>query len=63
MILGISEVPMNVLLLAAPLFAGIMFDATGSYNVPFATVSAVSFAGAASFLFLGKPPESAPDDA
>ena len=32
-----------------------MFDATGSYVIPFSTVAAVSFIGAASFLFLGEP--------
>ena len=58
-ITGISMIPMNFMLLAAPLFAGIMFDATGSYQVPFLTIAVVSFAGAASFMFLGQPP--APD--
>ena len=62
-ITGISMIPMNFLLLAAPLFAGIMFDATGSYQVPFATVAVVSFVGATAFLFLGEPPASALDDA
>ena len=62
-ITGISMIPMNFLLLAAPLFAGIMFDSTGSYQVPFATVAVVSFVGATAFLFLGAPPTSALDDA
>ncbi len=54
-ITGISMIPMNVLLLASPLFAGIMFDATGTYTVSFAVVSVVSFVGSALFLFLGGP--------
>ena len=58
-ITGISMIPMNVLLLASPLFAGIMFDATGTYTVSFATISVVSFLGSALFLFLGDP-SSAP---
>jgi cyanate permease len=52
-------IPMNVLLLVAPLFAGIMFDATQSYTVPFAIVAAISLAGSALFLLLGNP-EAAP---
>ena len=54
-ITGISMIPMNVLLLAAPLFAGIMFDATGTYTVPFTTISVVCFIGSALFLMLGDP--------
>ncbi|MFQ6027071.1 MAG: MFS transporter [Dehalococcoidia bacterium] len=54
-ITGISMVPMNVFLLASPLFAGIMFDLRGSYMVPFLVVAVVSFFGAGLFLFLGSP--------
>jgi MFS family permease len=54
-ITGISMIPMNVLLLAAPLFAGLMFDITASYAVPFITIAAVSFVGSALFLLLGEP--------
>lgn len=54
-ITGISMVPQNVLLMVAPLFAGIVFDATGSYTVPFATVAIISLAGSACFLMLGSP--------
>lgn len=62
-ITGISMIPMNFLLLAAPLFAGIMFDATGSYQVPFLTIAVVSFVGAVSFLLLAEPPKLDPDNA
>lgn len=54
-ITGVSMIPMNVLLLVAPLFAGIMFDITGSYRVPFITVAIVSFFGSALYLLLGQP--------
>ena len=54
-ITGVSMIPMNVFLLAFPLFAGVMFDATGSYNIPFSTVAVVSFVGALLFLMLGDP--------
>ena len=54
-ITGISMVPMNVLLLASPLFAGIMFDIQGTYVVPFTVVAVVSLIGSALFLPLGAP--------
>ncbi len=54
-ITGISMLPMNLFLITAPLFAGYMFDYTGSYAVPFTTVAVVSFLGSTLFLFLGKP--------
>ncbi|PKB72269.1 MAG: hypothetical protein BZY87_01260 [SAR202 cluster bacterium Io17-Chloro-G6] len=54
-ITGMSMIPMNVLLLASPLFAGIMFDATGTYTVSFTVVAVVSFFGSALFLLLGEP--------
>lgn len=54
-ITGVSMVPMNVLLLASPLFAGIMFDLQGTYVVPFTVVALVSLIGSALFLPLGAP--------
>ena len=54
-ITGISMIPMNIMLLVFPLFAGIMFDAVGSYQIPFSVLAVVSFFGAAMFLLLGKP--------
>ena len=54
-ITGMSMIPMNILLLAAPLFAGIMFQTTQSYTIPMAVVGLVSLAGSALFLFLGAP--------
>ena len=54
-IMGISMIPMNVLLFILPLFAGYMFDTTGSYAIPFTTVAAVGFVGATLFLLLGEP--------
>lgn len=54
-ITGMSMIPMNILLLAAPLFAGIMFQTTQSYTIPMAVVGIVSLAGSALFLFLGAP--------
>ncbi len=54
-ITGISMVPMNVLLLASPLFAGYMFDLQGTYLVPLTVIALVSLVGAALFLPLGAP--------
>ena len=54
-IMGMSMVPMNVLLFAMPLFAGYMFDKTGSYAIPFTTAAVVGVAGATLFLLLGEP--------
>ena len=54
-ITGISMIPMNIMLLVFPLFAGIMFDAVGSYLIPFSVLAATSFVGSTMFLLLGKP--------
>jgi MFS family permease len=54
-IMGMSMLPMNVLLFAAPLFAGYMFDTTGSYVIAFTTFAVVSGLGASLFLLLGDP--------
>ena len=59
-ITGISMIPMNILLLAAPPFAGLMFDRTGSYMIPMATIGAVNLFGSSLFLFLGAPGSGAP---
>ena len=61
-ITGISMIPMNALLLASPLFAGIMFDATGTYTMSFTVLAVVCFVGSALFLMLG-PPAAAPSQA
>jgi len=61
-ITGMSMIPMNVLLLASPLFAGIMFDATGTYTLSFIVVAVVCFIGSGLFLMLG-PPSAAPSQA
>tara|TARA_B100001765_G_C19485256_1_gene330935 strand:- start:73 stop:1395 length:1323 start_codon:yes stop_codon:yes gene_type:complete len=54
-IMGMSMIPMNILLFSAPLFAGYMFDTTGSYFIPFVTIAVVSATGASLFLMLGEP--------
>ena len=54
-ITGISMIPMNVLFMAMPLFAGIMFDQRGSYFIPFTVVAILSTIGSVLFLMLGDP--------
>ena len=54
-IMGLSQLPMNIAMIFAPLFAGYMFDTTGSYIVPFTTFAALTFMGAVMMLFVRKP--------
>ena len=54
-ITGISMVPMNILLLITPVFAGFMRDATGTYDVAFLTIAGVCLFGSYLFLLLGEP--------
>ena len=51
-ILGISMVPMNILLFCAPLYVGYIRDMTGNYDVGFLTVAVVCFVGSLFFLLL-----------
>ena len=55
-ITGLSNVPSNILWFAAPIFAGLMRDATGTYDVSFLTVAAVTLFGSFLFLLVGEPP-------
>ena len=55
-ITGISMIPMNVLMLAAPLFVGILADARADgYFWSMGVIGAVSLLGSSLFLFLGNP--------
>ena len=54
-ILGISSVPMNILLLGAAPFAGYMYDINGSYNLAFEILAALNFLGAFLLLMAKKP--------
>ena len=54
-IMGISQFPMNIAMIFAPLFAGYMYDTTGTYIIPFTTFAALSFMGAILMLFVRKP--------
>ena len=54
-ILGLSTVPMNVLMLVAPPFAGWMRDVRGDYVIAFWVLAACSFLGGVCFLLAKKP--------
>ena len=54
-IMGVSQVPMNVLLLIGPIFAGLMRDTTGSYTVAFGVLGLLAAIGGICFLMATKP--------
>ena len=54
-IMGLSQVPMNVLLLAAPVFAGIMRDIQGDYVFAFTVLAVCNMLGGALFLLARRP--------
>jgi sugar phosphate permease len=54
-ILGLSTVPMNVLLLMASPFAGFMRDVQGTYTTAFLVLAALNFLGGVLFLMAKKP--------
>ena len=54
-IMGLSQVPMNVMLLAAPVFAGVVRDATGEYIIAFAVLAALNMLGGVLFLLAARP--------
>ena len=54
-ITGLSQIPVNVALLAAPVYAAYLFDITGKYDIPFLSIAIVSLLGASLYLFLGEP--------
>ena len=63
-ILGISTIPMNILLLGAGPFAGYMYDWQESYTIAFLVLAGFNFLGGVCFLFARKPQiPSAPDSA
>ena len=54
-ILGVSQLPMNLLMLGAPILVGYLFDTLGSYTVAFLGLAAVNYSGAALMLMVRKP--------
>ena len=58
-IMGLSQVPMNVLLLAAPVFAGVMRDIQGDYVFAFTVLAVGNMLGGVLFLLARRPRMSA----
>ncbi len=54
-IMGLSQLPTSIVMVITPLYAGYVFDVTGSYFIPFITFAFCSFAGAALIMFARKP--------
>ena len=58
-ITGLSYVPTNFFTIISPLFAGYLFDQTGSYLLPFSIFAGMSFSGAVLVLFVRRPSQKA----
>ena len=58
-IMGLSQVPLNLFNLAAPLFAGVYRDRRGNYDLPFNVLAVFCVLGAFFFLVAKKPVVSA----
>ena len=54
-IMGMSQVPMNIMLLGAPIYPAIIHDAYGSYDFAFLSLAFLNFIGGAMFLLAKKP--------
>ena len=54
-IMGISQMPNNIAMIFAPLFAGYMFDATHTYLIPFAFFGLLNLLGAFLMLAVKRP--------
>ncbi len=54
-IMGMSQLPMNLLLLIAPIYAGVLHDTMGSYDFAFLSLAALNFLGGVMFLMAKKP--------
>jgi MFS family permease len=59
-IMGISAVPMMMMTVVTPLYAGFMYDSTQDYRYSFITIGIAGFIGTFLFLFAKKPIH--PDD-
>jgi OFA family oxalate/formate antiporter-like MFS transporter len=55
-VLGFSMVPMFLMMMLGPLFAGWMYDTSGSYDTAFIILAGIGFVGSGGFLLARKPP-------
>ena len=58
-IMGMSQVPMNMMLLVAPIYPAVLLNTLGNYDFAFLSLAALNFIGGAMFL-LAKPPRLGP---
>ena len=54
-IMGLSQLPTSIVMVITPLYAGFVFDTTGSYFIPFISFAFCSFAGAVLIMFARRP--------
>ncbi|MQF48312.1 MFS transporter [SAR202 cluster bacterium AC-647-N09_OGT_505m] len=54
-ILGVSQMPMNLFMVGAPILAGYFFDILGSYTIPFLGLAILNFLGAGMILLARQP--------
>ena len=54
-IVGVSQLPMNIIWMGAPILAGYTFDKLGSYTLPFIALAISNYVGAAIILMARKP--------
>lgn len=54
-ILGVSQMPMNLFMVGAPILAGYLFDIFGSYTIAFVGLAAINFLGALTILLARRP--------
>ena len=54
-VLGFSMMPMFLMMMIGPLFAGWMYDNSGSYDTAFIILASIGFIGSIGFLFAKKP--------
>ena len=54
-IMGLSQMPNNITMMFAPVFAGFMYDLQKSYLIPFATFAIMAYLGAVLMLTVKKP--------
>jgi cyanate permease len=59
-ILGVSQVPMNLVMMGAPVAAGYLFDTLGSYTIPFLGLALLNYVGAIFILGARKPASPTP---
>ena len=54
-IMGISQLPTSIIMVITPLYAGYVFDETGSYFIPFISFAFCALAGAILIMFSRRP--------